>query len=48
MRSIDARGYFVMGKHTSVAWYLTRDEAERVATQLNYRGGIWYTVEACE
>lgn len=38
-------GYYVMGKHTSVAWFLKREDAERLAKQLNYRGGTHYTVQ---
>lgn len=38
-------GYFVRGHRTSVAWYPTRIEAERVAKQMNYRGGQHYTVK---
>jgi len=38
------RGFYVMGQHTSVAWSLTRADAEREAKRLNYRGGTHYTV----
>lgn len=46
-----SRGFYVVncngwGRPGSVAWYLTREEAERVARQLNYRGGTNYKVEA--
>lgn len=41
-------GYYVMGRHTSVAWCLHREEAEKIAAQLNYRGGTCYRVEACK
>ncbi len=37
-------GFYVMGKHTSVAWCATRAEADEVAKRLNYRGGATYTV----
>lgn len=37
-------GFYVMGQHASVAWARTREEAEKLAKQLNYRGGANYTV----
>lgn len=37
-------GFYVWGRSQSVGWYATRGEAERVAQQLNYRGGTHYTV----
>lgn len=40
----NAEGFYVMGKHTSVAWCATRAEAVEVAKRLNYRGGTVYTV----
>lgn len=40
------QGYFVMGRDQSVAWTPTRDEAEKIARSLNYRGGTHYTVVA--
>jgi hypothetical protein len=44
----DGNGFYVMGQHTSVAWYLTRDEAERDCKQMNYRGGTNYRVEPAD
>jgi hypothetical protein len=41
-------GYYVMGRHTSCAWYLRKVEAERVCKQMNYRGGTHYRVEPAE
>lgn len=41
---VNSGGWYVMSKYTSVAWYPTREEAVKVATQLNYRGGTIYTV----
>lgn len=38
-------GYYVMGRYTSVAWFLTRPEAEAYCKHLNYRGGTVYRVE---
>lgn len=39
-------GYYVMGRHTSVAWCVTREEADRTATLLNAGGGPhYYTVK---
>lgn len=38
-------GYYVMGEHSSVGWYKTKEEAEKACTQLNYRGGANYRVE---
>jgi len=32
-------GYYVMGRYTSVAWFVNRADAERVAASLNARGG---------
>lgn len=37
-------GFYVMGKTQSVGWYENRTEAEKVAKQMNYRGGTIYTV----
>lgn len=37
-------GFYVMGKTQSVGWYKDRAEAEKVAKQMNYRGGSIYTV----
>ena len=33
-------GFYVMGKYQSVAWCSTRAEAEKIAKQGNYYGGI--------
>lgn len=38
-------GYYVVGRYTSVAWCLRREDAERVARHLNQYGGTHYTVE---
>ena len=44
-------GFYVLncsgGKPGSVAWFATRAEAEKLARQLNYRGGAHYKVEDC-
>ena len=40
----NSEGFYVMGKHTSVAWCATQAEANEVAKRLNYRGGQHYTV----
>lgn len=37
-------GFYVMGKTQSVGWYKDQAEAEKVAKQMNYRGGTIYTV----
>lgn len=39
-------GYYVMSRGQSIAWYPTREEAQREATQQNYHGGRHVTVEA--
>lgn len=41
------RGWFVVGGHTSVAWFGPNDraEAEKLARQYNWRGGDVYRVE---
>lgn len=39
-------GFYVMGKYQSVAWCKTREEAEKIARQGNYYGGINWTVVA--
>lgn len=38
-------GYYVMGRFTSVAWFLRREDAESLARRLNYRGGTDYKVQ---
>lgn len=38
-------GFYVMGQHTSAAWFKTRPEAEAEAKRMNQRGGTNYTVE---
>jgi len=45
-RNPGVEGFYVWSRTTSVAWYPTRPEAERVAKQMNYRGGTHYTVRA--
>lgn len=40
-----AGGYYVMGGYTSVAWFPTEAEAQKLCRQLNYRGGTHYRVE---
>ncbi len=37
-------GFYVMGQHTSVGWYKTKEEADADAKRMNYRGGTNYTV----
>lgn len=44
MDTNNGQGFFLWGTYTSCGWYLRREEAERVARQLNYRGGANYTV----
>ena len=40
-------GFYVMGRYTSVAWFRTREEADRECARLNYRGGfVYYVVPA--
>jgi len=41
------KGFYVMGKHQSVAWYPVhkKEEAEKHVKQLNYRGGADYKLE---
>jgi len=39
-------GWFIMGKYTSVAWFLNRKAAENEAERMNYRGGQHYIVVA--
>jgi hypothetical protein len=43
-QSMKTPGYYVWGKHTSVAWTTDREDAERTCAQLNVRGGTRYTV----
>lgn len=45
--SKEPKGYYVMGKYQSVAWYPAhkKDEAEKHIKQLNYRGGADYKLE---
>lgn len=40
----EPKGYYVMGRYTSVAWFKSRQEAENLARVLNYRGGTIYYV----
>ncbi len=37
-------GYYIMGRHTSVAWYKDKAKADSVCQQMNYRGGCVYRV----
>jgi hypothetical protein len=38
-------GYFVMGQYTSVAWFLKKEDAIKLANRLNIFGGTWYYVK---
>lgn len=40
------RGFYVMGQTTSVAWFMRREDAEKCARALNWRGGTHYRVQA--
>lgn len=37
-----------MNRNQSVAWTLTREEAEHLARRFNFRGGAQYTVVASQ
>lgn len=39
------KGYYVMGRYNSVAWFANHEQAERCCQQLNYRGGTNYYIE---
>ena len=44
---MNSKGFYVVGRYgQSVAWSLAYRDALRLATQLNYRGGTIYRVEA--
>jgi hypothetical protein len=43
---IAPKGYFIMGQHTSVAWYKDKAEADKECKRMNYRGGTIYIVVA--
>lgn len=38
-------GFYVMGRYQSVAWFATKDEAEKECRRMNYSGGQHYTVQ---
>lgn len=42
---MSSSGFYVMGKHASVAWCIRREDAEHLCKWLNCRGNIHYTVE---
>lgn len=40
-----SQGFYIVGRHTSVAWFPHREEAETECSQMNQRGGTCYRVQ---
>ena len=38
-------GYHIVGSYQSVAWVKTKEEAEELCNNMNYRGGTFYKIE---
>ena len=38
------RGFYIMGRYTSCAWFLRRADADAECKRMNYRGGTHYRV----
>jgi hypothetical protein len=38
------QGYYIMGRYTSVAWFLSYVDAVNWSKQMRYRGGPDYTI----
>ena len=41
-------GFYIIGRYTSCAWFLHRDEAEKECARMNLAGGTNYHVEPSE